>query len=136
MEKMNTFNMTCEDIILINLYRNRSHLEDRRLPFAVCRDGIRKTGGLSMLNVSSGVKNLINSGLVIFEKRYVETKRGPCIAYSLTPLGVLRAKLIGTSNAEVKKSVALKAEQSNDTDLLDRREKALKVKTEIAQNRE
>lgn len=126
---MKKSNMTCEDIILIHLYRNRSHLEDRRLPFAVCREGIGKTEDLSILSVSRGVKNLIYSGLVIFEKRYVETKRGPCMAYSLTPLGILRAKLIGTSNAECEKSKALKAERSHDIALLHRREKALKVRT-------
>ncbi len=124
-------NMTSEDIILIHLYRNRTHLEDRRLPFAVCREGIGKTEDLSILSVSRGVKNLIYSGLVIFEKRYVETKRGPCMAYSLTPLGMLRAKLIGTSNVECEKSIALKAERFNDIALLHRREKALKAKRKI-----
>jgi hypothetical protein len=115
----------------MHLYRNRSHLEDRRLPFAVCREGIRMTKGLSIASVSSGVKNLVYSGFVIFEKRYVETKRWPCMAYSLTPLGELRAKVIGKSTAERKRSAQTKAIRVSDIAILRRRDKAMKVKAKL-----
>jgi hypothetical protein len=123
--------MTSEDIILLHIYRNRSHLEDRRLPFAVCREGIRESKGLSMADVKMGVQSLVYSGLVIFEKRYVETKRWPCLAYSLTPLGEFRAKVMWKCKAEDIRTSEIRTIRVNDTDLLRRRDNALKVKAKM-----
>lgn len=123
--------VTSEDIILLHIYRNRSHLEDRRLPFAVCREGIRDSKGLSIGDVSLGVKKLVYSGLVMFEKRYVETKRWPCLAYSLTPLGDSRAKVMSKCEAEDDDSPQVTTVQGIDTDLLRRRDTALKVKAKM-----
>jgi hypothetical protein len=122
---------TSEDMILLHIYRNRSHLEDRRLPFAVCREGIRESEGLSIANVSMGVKNLVYGGLVMFEKRYVETRRWPCLAYSLTPQGESRAKVIRKGEAEEEASVPVRTIGLVDTDLLRRRDIALKVKAKM-----
>jgi hypothetical protein len=131
---MNDLPMTCEDIIVLHLYKNRSHLEDRRLPFAVCREGIGMTEGISDAHVTLGVRNLISKGFVFFEKRYVETKRGPCMAYSLTPLGVLRAKLIDVSKVEISEPAMDEDNQTVDTVLLQRRDKALKEKLTLLKN--
>ena len=120
--------MTCEDIIVLHLYKNRSHLEDRRMPFAVCREGIGMMEGISDAHVSQGVRNLVSSGYVFFEKRYVETKRGPCMAYSLTPLGVLRAKLIGISKVAFPEPILVDDGRDIDSALLQRRDRALKEK--------
>jgi DNA-binding HxlR family transcriptional regulator len=125
---MNDCTMTCEDVIVLHLYRNRSHLEDRRLPFAVCREGIRMAEGISIAHVSIGVRNLERSGFVFFEKRYVETKRGPCMAYSLTPLGVLRAKIIDASGQMSITSIKVKGDRSCNNAILRRRVKALETK--------
>lgn len=122
---MDNPNMTSEDNIVMHLYRNRSHLEDRRLPFAVCCEGIGVTEGISIARVSSGVKNLIQSGLVFFEKRYVETKRCPCRAYSLTPLGILRAKIIGDDGSGCPKPLLVRSGLGRDAKLLWRRDLAL-----------
>jgi hypothetical protein len=121
-------NMTSEDIILMHLYRNRSHLEDRRLPFAVCCEGIGVTEGISIAHVTVDVRNLIHSGLVFFEKRYVETKRCPCRAYSLTPLGVLRAKIIGDDGWSSLKPLPVRVGRGKDAALLRRRDLALRDK--------
>lgn len=120
-------NMTSEDIIVMHLYRNRSHLEDRRLPFAVCSEGIGMMEGISIAHVTRGIKNLIHSGLIFFEKRYVETKRCPCRAYSLTPMGVLRARIIGDGN-RCPKPLAGRSGMGKDAVLLRRRDLALKEK--------
>jgi DNA-binding MarR family transcriptional regulator len=125
---MKNINMTSEDIILMHLYRYRSHQDDRRLPYAVCQEGIGKTEGLSIANVSQGVKNLIYSGFVIFEKRYIETKRNPCMAYSLTPLGESRAKIIELFPEELKKSIVSKGVKLRDVALLNRRDRALAIR--------
>jgi hypothetical protein len=84
------------------------------------------TEGISIADVSCGVRNLAFSGLVFFEKRYVETKRSPCMAYSLTPLGLLRAKIIGNSSLGCPKPLPVKEERGKDADLLRRRDLALK----------
>jgi hypothetical protein len=131
---MNDRSLTCEDIIVLHLYKNRSHLEDRRLPFAVCRQGIGMTEGISDAHVSLGVRNLISLGYVFFEKRYVETKRGPCMAYSLTPMGVLRAKLLGISKVEFPEPIMDEGDQTIDTALLRRRDNALKEKLALLKN--
>ena len=120
---------TIEDIIILHLYRNRIHLEDRRLPFAVCREGIGKTEGISIAQVSTGVRNLECSGMIFFEKRYVETKRGPCNAYSLTPMGVLRAKIIELSNPKCATRMRSMADRLKDMALLRRRDLALRTKS-------
>jgi len=119
---------TIEDLIVLHLYRNRIHLEDRRLPFAVCREGIGTTEGISIAQVSTGVRNLECSGLVFFEKRYVETKRSPCNAYSLTPMGVLRAKIIELSNPKGATRIKSMADRLKDMALLRRRDLALGAK--------
>jgi hypothetical protein len=125
---MNNPNMTSEDIIVMHLYRNRSHLEDRRLPFAVCCEGIVVIEGMSLAHVSEAVGNLIRSGLVFFEKRYVETKRSPCRAYSLTPLGMMRANIIGDDGRGCLRPLSVKAGRGKDALLLRRRDLALKEK--------
>jgi len=125
---MENNNMTCEDIIVLLIYRNRSHLDDRRLPFAVCREGIRETEGISVAQVSSGVHDLECSGFVSCEKRYVETRRSPCMAYSLTPLGVLRAKIIELSNLVRPTSIQVEERRVRDASLLRRRANALSEK--------
>lgn len=125
---MSNPNMTSEDIILMHLYRNRIHLEDRRLPFAVCSEGIGITEGISIAHVTSGIQNLIRSGLVFFEKRYVETKRCPCRAYSLTPRGLLRARII-ENDIGCLKSSPVNNGQGKDAMLLRRRDVALREKT-------
>jgi hypothetical protein len=122
---MNNPNMTSEDIILLHLYRNRSHLEDRRLPFAVCCEGIGETEGISIAKVAVNMRNLIHSGLVFFEKRYVETKRSPCRAYSLTPRGILRARIIGDDGSGCLKPLTARAGRGKDAVLLRRRDLAL-----------
>jgi hypothetical protein len=124
---MSNPNMTSEDIIVMLLYRNRFHLEDRRLPFAVCSEGIGMTEGISIAHVTSGIHNLIHSGLIFFEKRYVETKRCPCRAYSLTPMGILRARIIG-DGSRCSKPKASKNGRGKDAILLRRRDLALKEK--------
>jgi len=126
--QMSNPNMTSEDTILMHLYRNRIHLEDRRLPFAVCSEGIGITEGISIAHVTSGIQNLIRSGLVFFEKRYVETKRCPCRAYSLTPMGMLRARIIGNDIGCLKSS-PVKNGKGKDAMLLRRRDIALEEKT-------
>jgi hypothetical protein len=128
---MKKTNRTSEDTILLHIYRNRSHLSDRRLPFAVCREGIRESEGLSTANVSMGVRNLVYSGLVLFEKRYVETKRWPCLAYSLTPMGETRAKVMWEQKAEDVGPAEVKTVRVADSDLLRRRDNALKVKASV-----
>lgn len=126
---MDESNMNCEDSIILLIYRNRSHLNDRRLPFEVCRKGIGATEGFSVIQVSEGVHKLECSGFVFGEKRYVETRRGPCMAYSLTPLGTLRAKILGSSNYVPPKSIPVKAERVEDIALLNRRSIALITKS-------
>ena len=128
---MDNPNMTSEDIIVMHLYRNRSHLEDRRLPFAVCCEGIGVTEGISIAHVSAGVKNLVHSELVFFEKRYVETKRCPCRAYSLTPMGMLRAKVLGNDGSGCPKSLLARSGLGKDAKLLRRRDLALIEKDAI-----
>ena len=128
---MDNPNMTSEDIIVMHLYRNRSHLEDRRLPFAVCCEGIGVTEGISIAHVSAGVKNLVHSELVFFEKRYVETKRCPCRAYSLTPMGILRAKIIGDDGSGCSKPLLVRSGLGKDAKLLRRRDLALIEKDAI-----
>ena len=128
---MSNPNMTSEDIIVMHLYRNRSHLGDRRLPFAVCCEGIGVTEGISIAHVSTGVRNLIHSGLVFFEKRYVETKRCPCRAYSLTPMGILRAKIIGDDGSGCLKPLLARSGLGKDAKLLRRRDLALIEKDAI-----
>lgn len=125
---MDDHKMTNEDIIVLLLYRNRSHLDGRRLPFAVCREGIRETEGISIDQVSTGVHNLECSGFVSFEKRYVETRRSPCMAYSLTPLGMLRAKIIELSNLVRPTLIQVEEGRINDAALLQRRAGALREK--------
>jgi hypothetical protein len=126
--RMDDHKMTYEDIILLLLYRNRSHLDDRRLPFAVCREGIRETEGISIAKVSSGVHDLEYSGLISCEKRYVETCRRPCMAYSLTPLGLLKARIIELSNLVRPTSIQVEEGRVNDMTLLQRRDHALREK--------
>jgi hypothetical protein len=74
---MDNSKMNSEDIIVMHLYRNHSHLEDRRLPFAVCCEGIGTTEGISTARVSAGVRNLIHSGLIIL--RNVTWKRNAAL---------------------------------------------------------
>ena len=126
--------MTSEDIIVMLLYRNRIHLEDRRLPFAVCSEGIGMTEGISIAHVTTSIHNLIRSGLIFFEKRYVETKRCPCRAYSLTPMGILRARIIGDDIGSLRPPPIRKG-QGRDAILLRRRDVALKEKTNFYTSR-
>ena len=123
--QMDKHNMTCEDIIVLHLYKNRSHLEDRRLPFAVCREGIRNMEGISIAKVSTGVHNLECSGFIFFEKRYVETKRNPCLTYSLTPMGIMRARIIQLSKLMRPTPNQIEADRVNDIALLRKRALAL-----------
>lgn len=131
--QMSNPNMTSEDNIVMLLYRNRSHLEDRRLPFAVCSEGISMTEGISIAHVTSGIQNLIHSGLIFFEKRYVETKRCPCRAYSLTPMGILRARILG-DGSRCPKPLKVKNGRGKDAILLRRRDLALKEKDAFLNN--
>jgi hypothetical protein len=78
-----------------------------------------------------GVRNLVHSGLVLFEKRYVETKRWPCLAYSLTPMGETRAKVMCEQKAEEVGLAEVKTVRVADSDLLRRRDNALKVKASM-----
>lgn len=126
---MDNCNMTSEDVIVLLIYRNRSHLEDRRLPFAVCRQGIRAMIGLSAVQVSTVVRNLECDGFVSGEKRYVETRRGPCMAYSLTPLGMLRAKILELSNQVRPTSIRIDEDRVKDVAILNRRSLALVTKS-------
>ena len=125
---MNGSNISSEEQIIMHIFRNRSHLQDSRLPFAVCKEGIGKTVGISNASVSIGVRDLQRSGLLFGEKRLVETKRSPCMAYFLTPLGIQRAKIIESSNSESLTPIQTEADRSNNTDLIGRRHKAVEMK--------
>ena len=92
---MDDHKMTYEDIILLLLYRNRSFRITDAF-FAVCRERIRVIEGISVAHDHRGcmTSNVMDSYPA---KKICGTRRSPCMAYSLTPLGVLRAKSVELS---------------------------------------